>query len=312
VGIKADSSLRGEMRLSFDIDRATWDAELRRYPAALQQDWNYGEALVELGADVRRVSIDDDQGRLALAQITVRKFAGLVTLAVCTRGPVWLRELDAGQKGQVIKLIKRSLGLSWPRITLVTPDDVVPPAGLFRVMTGYSTVLLDLNQDLTTLRAGFDGKWRNRLNAAEKSGLKSAQNSVKLAQYRWLLQTEEGQREERGYKATPAAIVPAFQTATGDRDSLLILRADQGREKIAAMMFLIHGCSATYHIGWNSETGRKLGAHNLLLWQALDELKNRGVVQLDLGGVNTTRGAGLARFKIGTGGQVVTYCGTYF
>ncbi len=300
------------MRLSFEIDRATWDAELRRHPAALQQDWSYGEALAELGADVRRVALEDDQGRLALAQITVRRLAGLWTLAVCTRGPVWLRPLDPAAKGQTLKLLKRGLGLAWPHVTLATPDDETRPKGLSRVMTGYSTVLLDLKQDLTDLRAGFEGKWRNRLNAAEKSGLKTAQNSVKLAQYRWLLQTEEGQREERGYKATPAALVPAFQTATGERDSLLILRADQGREKIAAMMFLIHGCAATYHIGWNSETGRKLGAHNLLLFQALEELKARGVVQLDLGGVNTTQGAGLARFKIGTGGRVITYCGTYF
>jgi len=32
---------------------------------------------------------------------------------------------------------------------------------------------------------------------------------------------------------------------------------------------------------------------------------------LDLGGVDTARGAGLARFKLGTGGAVVTLAGSY-
>jgi lipid II:glycine glycyltransferase (peptidoglycan interpeptide bridge formation enzyme) len=35
------------------------------------------------------------------------------------------------------------------------------------------------------------------------------------------------------------------------------------------------------------------------------------VRRLDLGGVNTQRSAGLARFKMGSGGEVITLCGTY-
>ena len=78
------------------------------------------------------------------------------------------------------------------------------------------------------------------------------------------------------------------------------------------MMFLVHGCAATYHMGWASEAGRKSGAHNRLLWEALGRLRARGVRQLDLGGVNTVSGAGIARFKLGTGGRLVTLGGTYF
>ena len=86
---------------------------------------------------------------------------------------------------------------------------------------------------------------------------------------------------------------------------------DLGRERVAAMMFLIHGQAASYQVGWSSEKGRELNAHNLLLWRAMLELRARGVRRLDLGGVNTVRSAGLARFKIGTGGQVLQLAGTY-
>lgn len=300
------------MQLQLDLDRARWDQALKGVPAALQQDWAYGEALERLGARVIRAAVSDEGRLIALAQITTRKIGFVLNFAVALRGPVWLEAMKPDQKREIIRLIKRGVGLSRPRAILVSPDQSEPLAGFSRVMTGYSTVILDLKQDLDALRASFDGKWRNRLVAAEKSGMKLAVNGSKPAQYRWLLATEEGQRKERGYRATPASLVPEFVDAKSDRDALLILRADQGREKIAAMMFLIHGCAATYHIGWNSEAGRKLGAHNLLLWQALDMLKARGVRQLDLGGVETVKSPGLARFKIGTGGQVVTYAGSYF
>jgi len=302
------------MKLDPEIPRPVWDAALSQTPAALQQDWCYGEALKALGADVRRVGLVDGGVLIGLVQFTTRRIGGVVSLAVSTRGPVWLEPVSDEQARRAYKALKSGLLPAWPRVTLVTPDETDPVGTrrMKRVMTGYSTVLLDLDKPDDTLRSELDGKWRNRLNAAEKAGFQVRENSTKLPQYRWLLETEEGQRQTRGYQATPAALVPAFDDAKQDRDCLLILRADEGRAKTAAMMFLVHGCAATYHMGWASEAGRKSGAHNRLLWEALGRLRARGVRQLDLGGVNTVSGAGIARFKLGTGGRLVTLGGTYF
>ncbi|WP_203290876.1 lipid II:glycine glycyltransferase FemX [Maricaulis parjimensis] len=301
------------MKLDPEIPRPVWDAALAQTPAALQQDWSYGEALRALGADVRRVGLIDDGALVGLAQFTTRRF-GPVGVSLCTRGPVWLEDVPDATATEAYRRLKGAVNRAWPRVTLLTPDETVP-AGvgrMKRVMTGYSTVLIDLSRSLEDLRGALDGKWRNRLNAAEKSAFKVQENSAKLAQFRWLLDTEEGQRAARGYRATPASLVPAFLEAKQDRNSVLILRADEGKTKIAAMMFLIHGCAATYHMGWANEAGRKTGAHNRLLWGALERLKARGVKQLDLGGVNTVSGAGIARFKLGIGGKLVTLGGTYF
>ena len=90
------------------------------------------------------------------------------------------------------------------------------------------------------------------------------------------------------------------------------IRADLGRDRVAAMMFLLHGQAATYQVGWTSDAGRDLHAHNLILWKGIEELKERGIRQLDLGGVNTARSAGIARFKMATGGQVRVLAGSYF
>jgi hypothetical protein len=302
------------MDIDLHPDRETWDAVLRDQPTALQQDWAYGSALEQIGAQVIRATCRDAGRLVALAQITARKIGFVLSLAVCTRGPVWVGDVDDATKAATYRALKSKIQLSMPRAVMFTPDEVAKTGtkGLSRVMTGFSTVLLDLEQEPDALRKAFHGKWRNRLVAAEKSDLTIRQNGSKPAQYRWLLDTEEGQRTSRGYRATPSDMVPAFVDARGDRNAVLILRADLGREKTAAMMFLVHGARATYHMGWSNEAGRKLGAHNLILWNAFPELRNRGVRQLDLGGVNTTTGAGIARFKIGTGGEVVTFAGTFF
>jgi lipid II:glycine glycyltransferase (peptidoglycan interpeptide bridge formation enzyme) len=48
-----------------------------------------------------------------------------------------------------------------------------------------------------------------------------------------------------------------------------------------------------------------------MLWRAIEALREKGVRVLDLGGVNTQRSAGIARFKMATGGQVRRLAGTY-
>jgi lipid II:glycine glycyltransferase (peptidoglycan interpeptide bridge formation enzyme) len=44
----------------------------------------------------------------------------------------------------------------------------------------------------------------------------------------------------------------------------------------------------------------------------MEALKERGIRSLDMGGINTGRSAGIARFKISSGAQVVTLAGTFW
>ena len=82
------------------------------------------------------------------------------------------------------------------------------------------------------------------------------------------------------------------------------LRIWQGRldgDIAAAMAFVRHGGSATYHLGWASDAARRVGVHSVMLMAAATALKQEGVRWLDLGLVDTDRAPGLARFKLGTG-----------
>ncbi len=286
--------------------------------AALQQDWAFGEAFAAFGARTLRAEARLDGRTAALAQFSVRSLGGFAEWALCTRGPVWVGAEDPALRAEILRRLRREAPLKRPKATFFTPDEPDRPetrafwrgAGLRRVMTGYSTVLLDLSQSLDALRASLHQKWRNRLKKAEAAPISVRRPTPKLSRYAWLLRAEEKQRAERGYAALPTALTPAFAERAG-RDSVTVLEAAHRGRPVAAMLFLRHGSAATYHIGWSDEDGRRLGAHNLLLWRAVESLRAAGVRRLDLGGVDTESGAGLARFKLGSGGEVTTLAGVF-
>jgi lipid II:glycine glycyltransferase (peptidoglycan interpeptide bridge formation enzyme) len=299
-----------------DLDAADWDRHHAAASAPLQQDWAYGSCMKAIGVTCVRVRVEAEGRTVALAQFIGRRLAGMVSVALCSRGPVWTEPLTAADKAEVYRQLRSGLPVLRPRFAFFTPEEGVDDAlGLSpwrRVMTGYSTVTLNLRQTREQLRAAFEGKWRNRLVAAESAGLTVQRLGANPAQFRWLLEQEDTMREQRGVAGLPSGFIERYiQARKSAAQTVLTLRADHAGERVAAMMFLLHGTAATYQVGWSNDTGRQLNAHNLLLWQAIEALQQRGVRLLDLGGVNTQRSAGIARFKLGTGGRVLTLAGTY-
>ena len=299
-----------------DLDATDWDRHHAAASAALQQDWAYGSCMKAMGVACVRGRVEAEGRTVAIAQFIGRRLVGVASLLLCSRGPVWTESLNAADKAEVYRQLRASLPALRPRFAFFTPEesagDGVGLSPWRRVMTGYSTVTLDLTQSREALRAAFDGKWRNRLVAAETAGLTVQRLGANPAQWRWLLEQEESMREQRGVEGLPSGFIERYiQARKSAAQTALTLRADHQGERVAAMMFLLHGTAATYQVGWSDETGRRLNAHNLLLWQDIEALQQRGVRLLDLGGVNTQRSAGIARFKLGTGGRVLSLAGTY-
>jgi hypothetical protein len=291
---------------------------MRAQVQALQQDWAYGACMKTLGVHVLRGWVTRNDEPVALAQFIVRYFAGqIASMALCSLGPVWLTPLTAKEKEQTYLALKKTIPLNKLRVVLFTPAEVQgADLGLSpwrRVMTGQSTVMLDITQSLPDLRAGLDKRWRHRLGGAENSELTVHRVGTNPGQYRWLLDADMQQREQRGLLGLPLQFFDLYaQSRQQPSKNILTIRADMGRDRVAGMLFLIHGEAATYQVGWTNDVGRDQHAHNLILWHGIQELQARGVRVLDLGGVNTIRSAGIARFKMSTGGKVITYAGSYF
>ncbi len=301
------------------LPKAEWEAFHSAKHGALQQAWAYGEALMALGVGIQRAMVWEEGRLLAIAQFMCKRMLGYISLASCTRGPVFSPELSPAQRTEIYKRLRQSLPLPRLRVALFSPDctaDRLDPAetrGMSRVMTGYATVLLDLTLPLSTLSAQLDGKWRNRLNKALAHDKLRVHVQPSHKRCEWLLAQEQAQREAKRFHGLPTDFVHAYIAAAADpRQAFVVAYAELGKNTVAGMLFLIHGRVASYHMGWADEEGRQLNAHNALLWQAMAYLQARGTEVLDLGGVNTHDLPGISRFKLGTGGRAVTLAGTYF
>jgi hypothetical protein len=306
------------------IQQSEWEQLQAPHITALQQDWAYGASFQAMGLDCHRAQVIKEGKTIALAQFICRRYLGVLGVALCTRGPVWLEDISALEQQKIYRELKRSCPVPKPRWLIFSPALTEPNhpslVGLTRVMTGYSTVQINLTQTNAQLRAACEGRWRNRLVAAERENLVIVRNTDSAFEIQWLLEEERTQRLQKNFHGLPTHFIEHYHAARADPSTtLLMLHAvihqpplhKENNHRIAAMLFLLHGSTATYHVGWTNAEGRAKHAHNLLMWRAFEELRTLGIHTLDLGGINTRSLAGISRFKIGTGGQIVTYAGTY-
>ena len=304
------------------INPAEWLAHNADIPLPLQQHPTYGQALETFGATARQITIFLGADVIGRALLIERRFFGLLGYGTIFRGPVWQSaDLSNGVKTAVYKQL-RALSSPWRwKFLCAMPEEpysegaklTFTEAGFRRVMSGFSTSWVDLRPPEGEIRANLKGKWRNQLVRSENRAVDISIGGRKAHQYSWLLEKEAEQRSKRRYQATPLGLVPAYVAAASakNQSGILSVTALSGRRKIAGALFLHHGNSATYHIGWTGDEARSLNAQNRVLWEGMMALKKQGISFLDLGGLDTAYLSGIARFKLGLGGAPITLSGAY-
>lgn len=288
--------------------RLAWQGLLGDARSGLQQSWSYGEALRLSGVPVHRAVMRDAEGRpIGCFQLAERRLFGPIGAGFLLRGPVWLDE-RSGQAHEVEMLaaIRSRLG----RRMLVWAPEAASTHTRRSVITGYSTSWLDLEPGQEALRRRLASDWRCCLRQAETSSLvvRRLANSHAIA---WLLDRNEAHRRTVGYRGPTRRFLHLLAHAAQEARELLLLLAFERAEPIAGIMVLRHGLSATYEVGYVAPRGRELRATHVLLWQAVASLIRKRVRWLDLGGIATDRSPGIARFKLGMGGEVTTLPGTF-
>ncbi|MFD0978774.1 GNAT family N-acetyltransferase [Tropicimonas aquimaris] len=271
----------------------------------MQQHGLYGAACRSLGAGARRFVMRRHGQVEGAAQVLVRRWPLLGTAALLSRGPVWARSVPearrvAGLRGLLERLRREH------RCVVVTPEpgvggvDPMAGSGWLPAVSACSLARLSLEGGPEALRGRMHGKWRNRLVRAEAAGLVVAAGPMPADPGHWLLRREAAQARTRGYRALPASFTAAW-VAVGGPGSARLFTALRGDEPVAAMLFLLHPPGTSYHVGWSGPEGRAAGAHNLLLWGAMQWLAGQGVRTLDLDLLDSHAAPGLVRFKLGSG-----------
>lgn len=333
-----------ETTVDIDFDtasRSDWDRLMATASRpAFEQGWAYGQGIAMAPAmTVRRAvirargepfdgvpdrgePIDDEPDRgepVALVQGFTRTLGGVLRLTQILRGPVLLRDdLPAAAHDAILQATRRAFRRDWREVLLWMPELTDTPeshalmraTGARRVMTGYSSAWIDLGQDEDRLRRKLRGKWRNALVRAEDAGLR-VRNAAGGRELDLLLNRYAGLKRTRRFSGPTAALLRAAADNAARREDYLVLQAGPPREPVAAILLARHGNAATYVVGWADDEGRRRGAGNLLLWRGMLALKAQGVGWLDLGGFNTDKMAGIARFKLGLGGAPYSLAGTF-
>lgn len=266
-------------------------ASLDARMAALQQSYLYGEIARAAGRSVARYRLT--RGGRLVGQV---QMIGRSGLWLVSRGPVFSEEVAPRDRRACLRRLAHRFG-----ILLATPETACPGPGVIPLISARHHAIWDVAAAPEILRDAMAGKWRNRLSAAERAGLRVLEEPG----IDWILAADADQQSQRGYRALPADFTRQWaQRAPRD---LLALRVETAcGARLAGGIFLRHGLGASYHIGWTGEEGRGCGAHNLMLWQAATRLRALGVNRLDLGAVDSEEGSGRMRFKLGTGARVAT------
>lgn len=249
----------------------------------------------------------------------------LIHAVILDRGPVWFdgfgtREHNYAFFEQFAAKFPKRFGRMRRIIPEIedTPEnhEMMTALGYKRKQgAGYQTIMMDLRHDDDTLRKSLKKSWRTALNKAERQGEELVVEwDNKTAFLPWFLQNYALDKALKGYQGPSQKLLLAFARTFGVHRKMLIGKALYKDKPVAGILLLCHGKGATYQVGWNHEEGRDVCAHNLLLWDALRVLKEKGVTVFDLGGLNDESAAGVGEFKksfAGKKGRAVQLAGFY-
>jgi hypothetical protein len=302
------------------MDLAGWEERFSRIRrTTLLQSYEYARAVCPIyGQKPRWGLIRINGAEAGLVQCLDARLMGLHGLHI-DRGPLWFQGFGGAAHWKAfLSHIDRTNPRRFGRKRRLIVEMADSPGGrALMTQSGwvfhgplYHTIWLDLNRDLEAVRADLRKNWRNALARAERAGMDIVWDDPG-ASLDDLVARYDADRRERRYPGPSPRIVRAL-----GRVFLAAKKASLGwamldNRPVAAILILHHGTSATYQIGWCDAEGRRAGAHNLLLFRAIARLQERGITDLDLGGVEDDSAKGVSDFKDGLGGNRWTLAGLY-
>jgi hypothetical protein len=312
------------------LSRDQWNELIADFSdASLYQTWDY-EAIRCGERNISHLVLKHGEDTVAVAQVRLARLSGLPWGAAYVRwGPLWrrrdrphcvedlrmalraLRNEYVGRRGLVLRIFPLAFaGNGGP-----TPDLLVEERLVYAPNESpQQTILLDVEAPLSDLRKGFDQKWRNCLNHAERNSLIVTQGTANdlfadfIPLYRELVTrkkfTEPNDINE--FRRIQASLPECYKMQ-------IFLCRDKGILTAGAICSAI-GNSGIYLFGATNEGGLKNKGAYLLQWHALQWVKNQGCQYYNLNGINPVKNPGGYHFKAGVGGknrQEVRYLGRF-
>lgn len=184
--------------------------------------------------------------------------------------------------------------------------DTYPPA----------TILLDISDTPENLLKNFNTKHRYNINVAKRKNLQVTfeVNDEKIEEF-YFLQKLTARRQ--GYIIKPKSYFETLIKFFDKKGKCVLSNVYYENEPIASWIFVIENDTAYYLYGGMNENFSVHKPANLLVWESILELKNRGVKILDFFGASEDLNDekdpyyGFSIFKIRFGGKHFKYIKSY-
>ena len=281
------------------------------------QDSAWGDFRAHYCRGVHRFAVVDNGTVLASVQVLETSALGRGYF-YAPYGPVFSTS-DTSEAADLFGVLSEGIHDLYPSIIFLRVEphfELGEPAARWGVksqdLSPHQTLVLDLTKTADQLMAEMHTKTRYNIHVAEKHNVEvrvEAELSVDAAK---LLMDTSHRAGIRGYSAEYYRTL--VSKISGGSISAKVYCAYFNGELIAANVMLSHGTTCVYLFGGSSSSNRNVMAPYLLHWHSIRDAKAAGMLVYDFWGVETDPNhpwSGFSRFKLGFGGEVKKFGGTY-
>ena len=180
----------------------------------------------------------------------------------------------------------------------------------FNHLQPMRTTVVDLTQSADVLLDKLHHKHRYNINLAERRGVTIEES--RDAESFWKLLTATAAHDQ--FRPHPMLYYKKLLNFFSDPDGALRTRlflAHIGGKPIAGVLMMEHGTTVHYLHGASDRDQRALMAPHLLHWSLIQQYKEQGFTSYDFWGIDAQKWPGVTRFKLGFGGVIVEYPGSF-
>lgn len=173
----------------------------------------------------------------------------------------------------------------------------------------YKTVVLDLYMSEEHLLGKMHTKTRYNIKVAEKHGIKTKiGDDINIF---WGLMQKTTERDR--FSSHPKEYYRKLLEFLGDRGDIKteLFLAYSNDKPVAGAIILKCGDTGYYLHGASDYEYRSIMAPYALHWEIIKYLKNNGIKYYDFWGIDAKKWPGVTRFKLGWGGDLKEYPGSF-
>jgi len=276
---------------------------------SLLQTWAWGEVLKQAGQRVVRLGLKENDQIIAATTVVYQAVAPGIFYWFSPRGPVMARPDIFPSLLKAVKDLDTA-ALFW-RIEPAAEEIVKLGQGVKTInLNPAQTLILDLSQSEDNLLQAMHQKTRYNIRLAQKKGVTVKEircpNEQEWAEFRRLLEVT-GSRD--GFRLH--AFSHYQNLITSCPDNIRMYTAYYEGQAVATGLFSLWSKQAVYLHGASDNEFRQVMAPYLLQWTVILAAKAAGCLSYDFYGIDDKKWPGVTRFKLGFGGDIKIYPGTW-